>query len=553
MHPIPEGTHTSGEWLGRVGLGSDAGREILARDWAATPLGDLDSWPENLRLATRVVLSSRFPMMIVWGPDLTQLYNDAFRPILGRDKHPHALGDSARHTWSEIWTEIGPLFATVLDEGQAVWSEDQRLVIQRNGYPEETFFTYSYSPVHDDAGAVSGLLVVSTETTSQVVDRRRLASIGSLATALVSAATVESVADATVRALARNPDLPAIELHLIVDDQIVRVASPRQPLTGAADRDMLRETGSAPAPIVLDPEWTDGLPARRAAFGIDDPTVRTVVVAQLNEQRPFDVDYRQFLVLVRQLIAASMAAALRRAAEVGELRLIADTLQHAMLELASDLPTVAARYRPAEANMAVGGDWYEVVDLGTGRRSLIVGDCVGHGLVAATAMGALRNVSRAVLSDGQGPADVLSSLHRFAKTTPSALGATVVCAVVDLHAQSLTYANGGHPPPLLLRKGEAIWLEDALGPPLAVGDPVRTEAQVRLQEDDVLVLYTDGLIERRGESIDVGLERLAQSAIAHGHESVQSLADHLIADLVTDGATDDVALVVKRVHRPLIT
>ena len=83
---------------------------------------------------------------------------------------------------------------------------------------------------------------------------------------------------------------------------------------------------------------------------------------------------------------------MHRAAELGELRLIADTLQHAMLELASDLPTVAARYRPAASNMAVGGDWYEVVDLGEGCRSLIVGDCVGHGLAAATAMGALRNV-----------------------------------------------------------------------------------------------------------------------------------------------------------------
>ena len=274
------------------------------------------------------------------------------------------------------------------------------------------------------------------------------------------------------------------------------------------------------------------------------------MVAQLNEHRPFDDDYQEFVVLVRQLIAASMTAALRRAAEMGELRLIADTLQHAMLELASDLPTVAARYRPAAANMSVGGDWYEVVDLGAGRRSLIVGDCVGSGLEAATAMGALRNVSRAVLSDGQGPAEVLSSLHRFAKTTPAALCATVVCAVVDLHARTVTYSNAGHPPPLLVREGTAIWLDEALGTPLAVGDPDRTEAEVTVHVGDVLILYTDGLIERRGEAIDVGLQRLAASAVAHREESVQSLADHLIADLVPEAASDDVALVVKRVHRP---
>ena len=550
MDGISDPRQGSGEWLRGAGLPSDAEREILARDWSSNPLGDLGSWPEHLRLATRVMLNSQFPMMIVWGPDLIQLYNDAFRPILGRDKHPGAFGDNARNTWSEIWDEIGPLFASVLDDGQAVWAVDQRLIIERNGYPEETFFTYSYSPVHDDTGAVAGLLVVATETTSQVVDRRRLAAIGSLATALVSATTIESVADATVRSLAGTPSVPTIEIHLLVGEEVIRVASPRQPLTDAADRDLLRETGSAPAPIVLDPDWTPGIPARRAAFGIDDPTVRTVVVAQLNEHRPFDDDYQQFLVLIRQLIAASMTAALRRAAEVGELRLIADTLQHAMLELASDLPTVAARYRPAAANMAVGGDWYEVVDLGAGRRSLIVGDCVGHGLEAATAMGALRNVSRAVLSDGQGPAEVLSSLHRFAKTTPAALGATVVCAVVDLHARTVTYANGGHPPPLLVRKSHAIWLGEALGPPLAVGDPDRREAEVTLDAGDVLILYTDGLIERRGEVIDVGLQRLRESALTHRDESVQSLADHLIADLIPDAASDDVALVVKRVHQP---
>ncbi len=131
----------SGEWLARIGASSDAGRVILGRDWSTNPLGELESWPEHLRLVTRIMLSSRFPMMIVWGRDLIQLYNDAFRPVLGRDKHPGALGDCARNTWSEIWSEIGPLFSTVLDEGHAVWSEDQRLIIERNGYPEETFFT----------------------------------------------------------------------------------------------------------------------------------------------------------------------------------------------------------------------------------------------------------------------------------------------------------------------------------------------------------------------------------------------------------------------------
>jgi len=544
----PEPPAEARSWLGRVGDSSDAGRKVLSHEWAATPLGPLESWPAHLRLVVRVMLSSEFPMMIVWGSELIQLYNDAFRPILGRDKHPAAFGGSARDTWAEIWSEIGPLFATVLDDGDAVQSTDQRLLIERNGYAEETFFTYSYSPIHDDDGVVAGLLVVATETTSQVLDRRRLTGIGALATALVSTTTIESVAEATVGALADLPDLPAVEILLLIGENVVRIATARQPLTGIDDRETLRAIGAAEQPIVLDADWVLGLPARRAAFGIDDPNLQTVVVALLNPNIAFDDAYAQFIQLARQLIAASLTAAVHRAAEVGELRHISDTLQHAMLELASDLPTVAARYIPAASNLSVGGDWYDVIDLGFGRRALIVGDCVGHGLEAATAMGALRNVSRAMLSDGQGPAQVLESLHRYAKTTPAAFCATVVCAIVDLSQQVVTYSNAGHPPPLLMREGVAAWLDRALGTPLAVGEPIRTEVQVNVHNDDVLVLYTDGLIERRGETLDDGLERLAKAATACSSESVQTVADHLIAQLVDDSSADDIALVVKRVH-----
>lgn len=536
-------------WLGRLATTTEVGRALVAQEWEATPLGALDSWPHQLRLITRMMLGSRFPMMVVWGTEMTQVYNDAFRPILGRTKHPMALVATARDTWSEIWDEIGPLFAEVIEEGEAVWRENQRLVIERNGYPEETFFTYSYSPALDDDDVVVGVLVVATETTAQVVDRRRLARIGQLATALVGTTTIETVAEATVGALAGCPDLPAIELHVVVDGDVVRVASPRHPLTGVDDRESLRELSSAPAPVVLDLDWRPGLPAHRVVFGIDNPNLRMVVVAQLNAECEFDERYFQFVMLVRRLISTSMADALDRAAEVGELRHISDTLQQSMLELASDLPTVAARYLPATANLAVGGDWYEVVDLGAGRRGLIIGDCVGHGLEAATAMGALRNVSRAMLSDGQGPASVLESLHRFAKTMPAAECATVVCAIVDLPNQTLTYSNAGHPPPLLVRRGTASWVTGALATPLAVGDPVRVDEVVSLCVDDVLVLYTDGLIERRGEVMDEGMQRLADATSAFEHDSVQALADHLLAVLVDDVTTDDVALVVKRVHR----
>ncbi len=486
-------------------------------------------------------------MMIVWGDDYTQLYNDAFRPILGTDKHPGAMGRSASETWAEIWDEIGPLFASVF-AGDAVWNADQRLLINRNGYDEETFFTYSYSPIFSDAGVVDGLLVVATETTAQVVDRRRLSTIGNLASALVGTTSIESVTEVTIDALRDSVAATAVEIDVVLADSVIRIASVAHHLDEATDHALIRDAASSRVPIVLDHDWESGQPASRVAFAIDHPTLRMVVVVATNPHRPFDADYQQFVELVRGTVSASMTAALLRADELGALRRISDTLQHAMLELASDLPTVAARYLPKASNLTVGGDWYDVLDLGQGRRGLIVGDCVGHGLEAATAMGALRNVSRALLADGHSPAEVITSLDRFARTIPAAECATVVCAVVDLPNQTITYSNAGHPPPLLVHDDQAIWLDRALAAPLAVNEPTRPQAQLDVHPDDLLILYTDGLVERRNENIEEGLLRLAVVAVAARDEPVQDVADRLIATLVGTTAADDVALVVKRIH-----
>jgi hypothetical protein len=507
----------------------------------------VDSWPEQLRLLVQVMLSSEFPMMIVWGREYTQLYNEAFRPILGTGKHPGALGRSARETWAEIWDEIGPLFASVF-AGEAVWNADHRLLINRNGYDEETFFTYSYSPIHDDSDVVAGLLVVATETTTQVIDRRRLSCIGDLARALVGATSIESVTDVTIDALRDCVPATAIAIDVVLADSVVRIASLPGHHADATDRALIRNAASSRLPVVLDEDWEPGRPASRVAFAIDHPTLRTVVTVATNPCRPFDDEYEQFIDLVRATMSASMTAALVRADELGALRHISDTLQDAMLEPASDLPTVAARYLPKASNLTVGGDWYDVIDLGGGRRGLIVGDCVGHGLEAATAMGALRNVSRALLADGRGPAEVIASLDRFATTIPAAACATVVCAIVDLGELTITYCNAGHPPPLLVHEGQVVWLDEALATPLAVDEPMRHDAQLEVRPGDLFILYTDGLVERRNESLDDGLLRLANAALAARDEPVEDIANRLIEQLVGATARDDVALVVKRIH-----
>jgi serine phosphatase RsbU (regulator of sigma subunit) len=218
-----------------------------------------------------------------------------------------------------------------------------------------------------------------------------------------------------------------------------------------------------------------------------------------------------------------------------------------MLQPASDHPTVAARYRPAALNLAVGGDWYDVVDLDEHRRALVVGDCVGHGLEAATAMGQLRSATRALLLEGHDPATVLERLDVFATSIPGAYATSVVCAVVDRAGASVTYSRAGHVPPLLVGPAGARWLDDAAGALLqVVPDTSRPLARVDYIDGDLLLLYTDGLVERRGETIDVGLARLDAAARRRFDQHVHEIADGLLRDVLPTQRRDDVVLVAKR-------
>src|SRR5436189_7367 len=131
--------------------GGEMGALIRAKDWSKTGLGPIESWPRSLRTMLGVVLGSRFPMLLWWGPDLLHLYNDAYRPIL-RDKHPAALAAPAAQVWAEVWDVAGPMARSVQEGGPATWTEDLQLFINSGGMAEETYFTFSYSPVPGDDG-----------------------------------------------------------------------------------------------------------------------------------------------------------------------------------------------------------------------------------------------------------------------------------------------------------------------------------------------------------------------------------------------------------------
>ncbi len=172
--------------------GGDSGKLARSVDWARTPLGPPKSWPPSLKTIVGVVLQSRHPMFLWWGPELIQVYNDAYVPSFGADKHPAAMGQRGRDCWQEIWPIVWPQIDDVMSRRRASWNEDQLVPVFRNGHIEEVYWTYGYSPVLDDEGGVGGVLVVCTETTTRVIVGRRNRTMRSLAerTALTTDPTV---------------------------------------------------------------------------------------------------------------------------------------------------------------------------------------------------------------------------------------------------------------------------------------------------------------------------------------------------------------------------
>ncbi|MBT2510149.1 SpoIIE family protein phosphatase [Streptomyces sp. ISL-98] len=233
-------------------------------------------------------------------------------------------------------------------------------------------------------------------------------------------------------------------------------------------------------------------------------------------------------------------------------REIAVTLQEVMLR-SPDLDRhrdIAVRYLPAGGSLNVCGDWYDVVDLPPDRYAIAIGDVVGHGLQAAAVMGMLRSALSAAIRAVPSPAQALEVLGLYARAVDGALATTVAKVLIDPRSRLIIYSNAGHPPPVLLRP-DGSWqlLDQATDPPLGVRPEhvPRPQAGLSYTRGDTLVLYTDGLIERRGEDIDAGLARLTDALAQYCTLPVEQLADALVAHLgVTSGSWDDIALVIVR-------
>jgi PAS domain S-box-containing protein len=309
------------------------------------------------------------------------------------------------------------------------------------------------------------------------------------------------------------------------------------------------------APILLDDTRGIGEPrARGPGVGsligvpllVRGELIGSLCTGQL-ERRAFTTDDVHLL----QLTADRAAIAIANARLYENATSVAETLQRSLLPKrlpSSPSAQVAARYVPAARGMEVGGDWYDAVELSDGRLVLMVGDVVGHGIEAAATMGQLRHALRAFVLEGHSPSSAIEQLESVTSYEERGM-ATIVCLVVDPATGSARFANAGHPPPLLLRPdGGAAYLEGGRSLPVGVlKDCAHDEAEVWIEPGSTILLYTDGLVERRGASIDDGFDRLVETA-TRGPDDVDELLANVMVELVgKQHPFDDVALVALKV------
>src|SRR5579875_1616389 len=199
--------------------GGELGELMRAKDWSRTALGPPEDWPQSLKTCVRIVLTSRQPMFVWWGDELINLYNDAYKAIVG-GKHPDALGQPAEVVWREIWDQVGPRAETAMRRNEGTYDEALLLIMERYGYREETYYTFSYSPVPNDQGGTGGILCANTDDTQRIIGERQLALLRDLGSRTAEARTVQDACRLAALALERDRrDLPFALIYLFDPDR----------------------------------------------------------------------------------------------------------------------------------------------------------------------------------------------------------------------------------------------------------------------------------------------------------------------------------------------
>ncbi len=324
--------------------GGEMGERMRAMDWSTTNLGPAPLWPQSLKTAVRLMLASRFPILIWWGRDLVSLYNDAYARMTLGAKHPWALGRPAREVWSEIWAEIGPRIESVIQTGHATWDERLLLIRERGGFPEETYHTFSYTPIVGDDGDFGGIFCPVTEDTQRIIGERQLALLRELAATAAQARTVDEACALAAGSLQTNlRDLPFALLYRVDPEQRrVQLAAASAvgrghrwaPETAALDGDCFWPFGEAvetreiclvqnlnaqaealPAGSWPRPPHQAVVVPIAAPGSSDHPGPMALLIVGLNPFRRYDDDYQGFINLIAGQLAASLAQAQASEAE----------------------------------------------------------------------------------------------------------------------------------------------------------------------------------------------------------------------------------------------
>jgi PAS domain S-box-containing protein len=519
-----------------------AARELLARVEASVRLTQLRSRQARWRAAMIESLQEGFFVLDQRGYVIE--VNSGFERILGygNDGAPYGF---PRPWWPDPDTDPeGYQLTSAVYPAASEQVTSHFVVPLRHRLGHTIWGEVTYNTVEDPDG---GQMMVGTlrDVTAERRAAHREAAVLAMAERLAVAATGQAVLETGLAELRRRWHAPRALAAAWPDGSPVVLASTPPGLRWA----------DLPAPAQRSIESLRDQPPLQICTAAEAPTWAGTTVEHsgsaaaiwidLDGCPPLGAEDRILLAL----LCGSLGQALSRARLLDQEREVALALQHAVLGPGRMPPGFAARYEPATPPLEIGGDWYDVAELPDGRVGIIVGDCVGRGLPAASVMGQLRSACRALLLDSRGPGAALAALDRFAALIPDALATTVFCGVLDPATGTLTYASAGHPPGILVLPDGTIKLLDegrSLALALAPERP-RGEATAQVPEGALLLLYTDGLVERRRVDMDVTTARAAALLQAGQQAPVSDLADTVMAGLAPPGGfEDDVALLVYR-------
>ncbi|MFJ9732058.1 SpoIIE family protein phosphatase [Streptomyces sp. NPDC101171] len=522
-----------------------AAAELLARVRANVELARLRG--HHVRWRTALIDSLQEAFFVCDESGAVVEINAAFTDILGYG--PENLPYAPMQPWwpeaatdPEAHRQVGDAFAGLLEREQGSYTVP---VTHRDGH--RLWVTVTYNKAEDPDTGRRVTVGTFRDVTAEHYAVQRETALAALSTTLSAAA---SLPEALAGALG--------ELRTAWRARSVMAA-----VFGRGDTPSLTATDGSPRWEDLPPARRDALAALRgqpsltpatedsgAGVLLEHPDGPLVLWIDLGEHRPFTSEDQ----LLLSLLAGHLAQGLVRAHQIDQQRETAIALQRAILGPARLPDGFAVRYEPATRPLEVGGDWYDTVALPDGRIGIVVGDCVGRGLEAASVMGQLRSACRALMLQDASPSRTLMALDQFAASVPGALCTTVFCGVLEPATGKLTYSSAGHPPGILAHPdGTVRLLDEGRSLPLAVRPGrQRPEAACTLPARATLLLYTDGLVERRRRPLSAGIDQ-AGDAVQDGRDSpIDDLATDIMAKLApADGYDDDVALLLYRHPAPL--